>query len=157
MLQKLFNPEWQITSKSFLLSSFLIGFSFSPTLTAEISRLELEFEESLPWKTASIFKQGIEQESNGAAYQEKQNFLLCQISPSASSTRDLGTRLFTSFISCIHYLLFHSSSCEFADNWLRTRSGSSCRNMMGNVNVLICNFDSRGFEKIDTQGDSFRG
>ena len=28
MLQKSFNPEWQITSKSFLLSSFLIGFSF---------------------------------------------------------------------------------------------------------------------------------
>ena len=51
MLQKLFNPEWQITSKSFLLSSFLIGFSFSPT--AEISRLELESEESLPRKTAS--------------------------------------------------------------------------------------------------------
>ena len=49
MLQKLFNFEWQITSKSFLLSSFLIGFSFSPT--AEISRLELEFEESLPQKT----------------------------------------------------------------------------------------------------------
>ena len=40
MLQKLFNPKWQITSKSFLLSSFPIGFSFSPT--AEISRLELE-------------------------------------------------------------------------------------------------------------------
>ena len=51
MLQKLFNPEWQIASKSFLLSSFLIGFSFSPT--AEISRLELGFEEILPWKTAS--------------------------------------------------------------------------------------------------------
>ena len=50
-LQKLFNPEWEITSKSFLLSSFLIGFSFSPT--AEISSLELEFEESLPGKTAS--------------------------------------------------------------------------------------------------------
>ena len=48
MLQKLFNPEWQITSKSFLLSSFLIGFSFSPT--AEISRLELECEGSLPRK-----------------------------------------------------------------------------------------------------------
>ena len=91
MLQKFFNPEWQITSKSFLLSSFLIGFSFSPT--AEISRLELEFEESLPWKTASIFKEGIGQESNGVANQEKQIFLLCQISPSASSTRDLGTRL----------------------------------------------------------------
>ena len=46
MFQKLFNPEWQITSKSFLLSSSLIGFSFSPTM--EISRLEFEFEESLP-------------------------------------------------------------------------------------------------------------
>ena len=91
MLQNLFNPEWQITSKSFLLSSFPIGFSFSPT--AEISRLELEFEESLPRKTASIFKEGIGQESNGAANQEKQIFLLCQISPSASSTRDLGTGL----------------------------------------------------------------
>ena len=56
MLQKLFNPEWQIPSKSFLLSSFLIGFSFSPT--AEISRLELEFEESLPRKTAS--KRGLD-------------------------------------------------------------------------------------------------
>ena len=38
-------------------------------------------------------KEGIGQESNGAANQEKQIFLLCQISPSASSTRDLGTRL----------------------------------------------------------------
>ena len=74
MLQKLFNPEWQITSKSFLLSFFLIGFSFSQT--AEISRSELEFEESLPRKTASIFKKGIGQESNGAANQEKQIFLL---------------------------------------------------------------------------------
>ena len=62
-----------LTSKSFLLSSFLIGFSFSPT--AEISRLELEFEESMPGKTASIFKEGIGQESNGAANQERQNFL----------------------------------------------------------------------------------
>ena len=97
MLQKLFNPEWQITSKSFLLSSFLIGFSFLPT--AEISRLELEFEESLPWKTASIFKEGIAQESSGAANQEKQIFLLCQILRSASSTRDLGTRLVISFTS----------------------------------------------------------
>ena len=94
MLQKLFNPEWQITSKSFLLSSFPIGFSFSPT--AGIFRLELEFEESLPRKTASIFKEGIEHESNGAANQEKQIFSLCQISPSASSRRDLGTRLRTS-------------------------------------------------------------
>ena len=92
MLQKLFNPEWQITSKSFLLLSFPIGFSFSPT--AEISRLEIEFEESLRWKTASIFKEETGQESlNGAANQEKQIFLHCQISPSASSTRDLGTRL----------------------------------------------------------------
>ena len=91
------NPEWQITSKSFLLSSFLIGFSFSPT--AEISRLEIEFEESSPQKTASIVKEGIGQESNGAANQEKQIFLLCQISPSASSTRDLGTRLiYTTFV-----------------------------------------------------------
>ena len=56
MLQKLFNPEWQITSKSFLHSSFLISFSFSPT--GEISRLELEFEESLPRKTAS--KRGLD-------------------------------------------------------------------------------------------------
>ena len=56
MLQNLFNPEWQITSKSFLLSSFLIGFSFSPT--AKISSLELEFEESLPRKTAS--KKGLD-------------------------------------------------------------------------------------------------
>ena len=38
-------------------------------------------------------KEGIGQESNGAANQEKQIFLLCQISPSASPTRDLGTRL----------------------------------------------------------------
>ena len=91
MLQKLLNLEWQITSKSFLLSSFLVGFSFSPT--AEISRLELELGENLPLKIASIFKEGIGQESNGAANQEKQIFLLCQISPSASSTKDLGTRL----------------------------------------------------------------
>ena len=56
ILQKLFNPERQITSKSFLLSSFLIGFSFS--LTAEISSLELEFEENLPRKTAS--KRGLD-------------------------------------------------------------------------------------------------
>ena len=70
MLQKLFNPEWQNTLKSFLLSSFLIGFSFLPT--AEMSRLELEFEESLPRKTASVFKEGIGQESSGAANQEKQ-------------------------------------------------------------------------------------
>ena len=74
MLEKLFNPEWQITSNSLLLSSFLIGFSFSPT--AEISRLELEVEESLRRKTASIFKKGIGQESNGAANQENEIFLL---------------------------------------------------------------------------------
>ena len=49
MLQKLFNLEWQIISKSFLLSSFVTGFSFSST--AEISRLALEFEENLPRKT----------------------------------------------------------------------------------------------------------
>ena len=69
MFQKLFNPEWQITFKSFLLSSFLIGFSFSPT--AGITRLELEFEERLPRK---IFKEGVGQESNGAANQEKNKF-----------------------------------------------------------------------------------
>ena len=103
MLHKLFNPEWQITSKSFLLSSFLIGFSFSPT--AEISRLELEFEESLPRKTASIFKEGIGQESNGTANQEKQIFLLCQISPSASSTRDLGTRLTERFKNVTSFVI----------------------------------------------------
>ena len=52
MLQKLFNPDWwQIIFKSFLLPPFLIDFSFSPT--AEISRLELEFEERLPRKTES--------------------------------------------------------------------------------------------------------
>ena len=59
----------------------------------EISRLELKFKESLLRKTVLIFKGGIGQESNGAANQEKQIFLLCQISPLASSTRDLGTRL----------------------------------------------------------------
>ena len=57
----------------------------------------------------------------------------------------------------MHYLLFHNSSCEFTDNWSRTRSGSSCRNTMSDINVLIWDFDSSGFEKIDTQGDSFRG
>ena len=80
-----------LSSSRLFLSSFLIGFSCSPT--AEITRLELEFEESLPRKTASIFKEGIGQESNGAANQENQIFLLCQISPSASSTGDLETRL----------------------------------------------------------------
>ena len=59
----------------------------------EISRLELKFKESSLRKTVLIFKEGIGQESNGAANQEKQIFLLCQISPLASSTRDLGTRL----------------------------------------------------------------
>ena len=48
---------------------FSYRLSFSPT--AEISRLELEFEESLPRKTASIFKEGIGQESNGAANRKK--------------------------------------------------------------------------------------
>ena len=55
---------------------FSYRLSFSPT--AEISRLEIKFEESSPWKTASILKEGIGQESNGAANQEKQIFLLCQ-------------------------------------------------------------------------------
>jgi len=40
-----------------------------------------------------MFKEGIGEESNSAANQEKEIFLLCQISPSASSTKDLGTRL----------------------------------------------------------------
>ena len=54
---------------------FSYRLSFSPT--AEInSRLELEFEESLPRKTASIFEEGIGQESNEAANQEKQIFFL---------------------------------------------------------------------------------
>ena len=57
LLRKLFNPEWQITSKSFLLSSFLIGFSFSPT--AEISRLELDFEESLRGEPRKFSKRGL--------------------------------------------------------------------------------------------------
>ena len=75
-----------------LVFSYRLSFS----RTAEISRLELEFEECLPRKTASIFKEGIGQESNEAyickklkneaANQEKQIFLLCQISSSASST-----------------------------------------------------------------------
>ena len=86
MLQKLFNPEWQITSKSFLLSSFLIGFSFSPTV--EISWQELEFEESLPRKTAS--KRGLDRSQMEQPIKKKKNFLTLQISPSASSTRDLG-------------------------------------------------------------------
>ena len=89
MLQKFFNPEWQITSKSFLLSSFLIGFSFFSNRGNFQARTWV-------WRkfgAENRVKEGIGQESNGAANQEKQIFLLCQISPSASSTRDLGTRL----------------------------------------------------------------
>ena len=59
-------------------------------------------------------KEGIEQESNGAANQEKQIFLLCQISPSASSTRDLGTRL--------NYALFNM---PFAAKFLHLASRES--------------------------------
>ena len=114
MLEKFFNPEWQITSKSLLLSSFLIGFTFSPT--AEISRLELEFEESLRRKTASIFKKGIGQESNGAANQENEIFLLCQISLSASSTRDLGTRLGVN-----NYCVFCRARAKKQDNNIQRR------------------------------------
>ena len=44
------------------------------------------------------FQRGIGQESNGAANQEKQIFLLSQISPSASSTRD-GERDLWNFCS----------------------------------------------------------
>ena len=76
MLQKLFSPEWQITSKSFLLLSFFYRRFFLPT--AEISRLELEVKESLPRKPALSFKEGIAQESNGAANQEKQISLPCR-------------------------------------------------------------------------------
>ena len=107
MLQKLFIPNGKLLPNLSSPRLFLSAFPFSPA--AEISRLELEFEESLPPKTASIFKEGIGQESNGAAKQERQIFLLCQISPSASSTRDLGTRLALTgitadiFITCIVY------------------------------------------------------
>ena len=118
-LQKLFNPEWQITSKSFLLSPFVIDFSFSPS--AEISRLELEFEERLPRKTASIFKEGIGQESNGAANQEKQIFLPCQISPSASSTRDLGTRLKTTPSTPFCFRSGNMASQQTSGYWQRSR------------------------------------
>ena len=55
------------------------------------------------------------------------------------------------------YLLFHNSSCEFADNWSRARSGNSGRDTMGDIDVLIWNFNSSGFEKIDTQGGSLGG
>ena len=55
------------------------------------------------------------------------------------------------------FLLFHSSSCEFADNWSRARSGNSGRDTMGNIDVLIWNFNSSGFEKIDIQGGSLEG
>ena len=79
---------------------FSYRLSFSPT--TESYRLEFEFEESLPRKTASIFKEGIGHESNETANQEKQIFLLCQISPSASSTRDLGTRLCLSVKIAFH-------------------------------------------------------
>ena len=57
MLQKLFNREWQITSKSLLLSSFLIDFSFSPT--AEISRLELPVEIEESFAAENRVKEGI--------------------------------------------------------------------------------------------------
>ena len=93
MLQKLFNPEWQNTSKSFLLSSFLIGFSFSPT--AEISRLELE----LPRQTAS--KRGLDRSQMEQPIKKSK----CKISPSASSTRDLGTRLETSASQRVHRVI----------------------------------------------------
>ena len=89
MLQKLFNPEWQNTLKSFLLSSFLIGFSFLPT--AEISRLELEFEESLPGKTAS--KRGLDRSQMEQPIKKNKFSFFARSRLRLSSTRDLGTRL----------------------------------------------------------------
>ena len=96
MLQKLFNPKWQITSKSFLLSSFLIGFSFSPT--AEISRLEIVFDRLLSLKKVcrgkprQFSKRRLER-VKWSSQEEKQIFLLCQTLSLALSTRDQGTRL----------------------------------------------------------------
>ena len=58
-------------------------------------------------------KEGIGQESNGAANQEKQIFLLCQISPSASSTRDMGTRLDL----CCNLGRVHLGSIRNKNNW----------------------------------------
>ena len=74
---------------------FLSALLFS--LTAEKSSPQKVSAENVPRKT---FKEGIEQESNGAANQEIQIFLLCQISPSASSTRDLETRLSEDATAC---------------------------------------------------------
>ena len=87
MLQKLFNPEWQITSKFFLLSSFLIGFSFSPT--AEISRFWRKFAAENRVNFQRRDWTGVKWSSQS----KKQIFSVCQISPSASSTRDLGMSL----------------------------------------------------------------
>ena len=75
MLQKLFNPEWKLVPNLSSSRLFLSAFHFHQPRKFP----ELEFEESLPRKVASIFKEGIGQESNGAANQEKQIFLLCQI------------------------------------------------------------------------------
>ena len=103
-------------------------------------RLELEFEERLPRKTASIFKEGIGQEPNGAANQEKQIFLLCQISPSASSTRDLGTRLdstlqiFTALtFAQIDYLLNFSlaRTTRHLTNFIKLPQGSQTNIVLG--------------------------
>ena len=88
-------PNGKLLPNFFLLSSFLIGFSFS--LTVEKSSPRKVSAEDVPRKT---FKEEIGQESNGAANQEIQIFLLCQISPSASSTRDLETRLSEDATAC---------------------------------------------------------
>ena len=115
MLQTLFNLliSCSIPNGNLLpnLSSSPLFFSFSFSPTAEISRLELEFEESFPRKTGSIFKEGIGQESNGAANQEKQIFLLCQISPAASSTRDLRTRLIRA-VNLTHHCHYTMASAD---------------------------------------------
>ena len=88
MLQKLFNPEWQVTSKSFPSRLFLSLFIFTNRGNFQVR--------TWVWRKFAAenrVKEGIGQESNGAANQEKQIFLLWQISPSTSSTRDLGTGL----------------------------------------------------------------
>ena len=65
-------------------------------------------------------KEGIGQESNGAANQEKQIFLLCRISPSASSTRDLGTRLHPSrkFFHVYNVLLISNHTVFLVQFWI---------------------------------------
>ena len=79
-------------------------------------------------------KEGIGQELKWAANQEKQIFLLCQISRSASSTRDLGTRLKISTISVIsslchklysNSLVYHRNICRSSSKVFRNLRTSS--------------------------------